>query len=93
MKPSQKQQVIRQLKENGEVSRNWALSNYISRLGAIIFDLKEEGWDLRGVWLKTEHGRDFIYEVVSTPKRLQVVEYKRPDGSVGFKEVMTPKLL
>ena len=40
-KENQEKKVIEQLETNGMVSRNWALKNYISRLGAIMCDLKE----------------------------------------------------
>jgi hypothetical protein len=49
------------LLRDGSVSRNWALSNYISRLGAIIWELKNEGMKIEGKWVKTAHGRDFVY--------------------------------
>jgi hypothetical protein len=45
MKTSQKDIVEKQLKEYGEVSRNFCLKNYISRLSAIIQKLEEEGWE------------------------------------------------
>ena len=65
MTKSQEQTVIKQLQENGQVSRNWALRNYISRLSAIILNLKKAGWDITG---KNEHtlggygrGIDYVY--------------------------------
>jgi len=59
MKESQKQIIVNKLKQDGEISRNWALSNYISRLSAIILVLKHKGWRF-----KIEHrDGDYIYEV------------------------------
>ena len=54
---TQKEKVIAQFNEFGYVSRNWALKNYMSRLGAIICDLKREGWNIDGRWV----GKDFVY--------------------------------
>jgi len=64
---SQKQFVIKQLLEKGKISRNFALKNYISRLGSIIFVLKEEGWDFKTYFIKTDKGKNFIYEVTRSP--------------------------
>jgi len=67
--------VKNQLMENGEVSRNYAISNYITRLGAIIHKLNKNGWVIRGHFEKTENGRDYIYNLIDAPKR-KVVEFK-----------------
>lgn len=72
----QKKIIIEKLKLDGFVSRNWALSKYISRLSAIILTLKNEGWQLQG---KQDKG-DYIYEVVGSP--YQKVYYKLPDGQI-----------
>lgn len=40
---SQREIVLKELKENGSVSRNWCLANYISRLSSIMNKLKAEG--------------------------------------------------
>lgn len=69
MKKTQESLVIEQLKENGFVTRNWALQNYISRLGAIICDLNHEGYSIQGDWVKTDHGRDFRYTLLDSPKK------------------------
>ena len=58
---SQKQKVISQIKNTGQVSRNWALTNFISRLGSLVCDLNKEGYHLTGEYQKTENGQDFIY--------------------------------
>jgi len=60
---SQKEIIINHLNKYGYVSRNWALRNYISRLGAITCDLNKEGWILKGSYEKTDFGQDFIYRV------------------------------
>ena len=59
----QKQWVIAQLTEHGEVSRNQALSVYVSRLGAIIHTLKSEGWNFETF---TRDG-NYVYRVIKAP--------------------------
>ena len=65
---TQKQEVLKQLKEFGYVSRNRALQNYISRLSAIILDLKKEGLKLEGEHRKTQYGQDYVY-LIKTPQK------------------------
>jgi hypothetical protein len=68
-------QVQLKLRDDGEVSRNWALKHNISRLGAVINTLIARGWTfkdnkkvkheiLRGV----ERGGDYVYRLKSAPK-------------------------
>lgn len=64
-KLSQKQWVINQFETKGFVTRNEALKNYISRLGALIFDLKEEGWQIEGHWERTLFSKDYVYTKVN----------------------------
>jgi len=56
--------VKQQLRLNGQVSRNEALRNYISRLGAIICDLKSDGWDIDGGY---DSKKDFVYKLKKAP--------------------------
>lgn len=82
MKKSQKQFVKKMLLETGMVSRNGCLQNRITRLGAIICDLKKDGYDIEGGYEKTEHGKDFVYRIhPDQMKKKQVVEYLS-NGSV-----------
>jgi len=66
---AQKKMVIDTFIKYGVVSRNWALSNYISRLSAIIYDLKHEnGWEfetekVEAIKPNGEKGWDFVYKV------------------------------
>lgn len=60
-KPTQLQIVKEQVDMHGEISRNWCLNNFISRLGAIVPLLNKMGYDLRGRYVPTEQGKDFIY--------------------------------
>ena len=57
-----------QLKEHGRVTRNQALENYFSRLGARIADLREDGWEIEGHFEKTEKGKDYVYTLVAMPE-------------------------
>lgn len=62
MKPTQMGWVKQQLIERGEVSRNDALKNHITRLGAIIYSLThDEGWEIDGRWRKSLFGKDYVY--------------------------------
>lgn len=79
MKQSQREFVIKQLLEKGKISRNFALQHYISRLGALIFDLKEEGWDFTTYQIDTKKpdgtmGKNFVYEVTKCPLKLKTYQ-------------------
>lgn len=71
---TQKQRIIKKLKADGNVSRNQALKNYISRLSAIIQDLESDGWVFE---TKLVNG-DYAYLVKSSP--LKEIIYKISDG-------------
>jgi len=60
----QKNWVIHQLYLYGSVSRNKALENYISRLGALIGVLKKEGWKFSAGYEQGKFGRDYVYRVL-----------------------------
>lgn len=82
MKKSQKQRVIDRLLERGEISRNQCLSNYISRLSAIIQDLEEEGWEF-----KTDRlDNDYFYYVIKHPYKIQ--NYTHPITGGIIKKVI-----
>ena len=58
MKNTQTEIIKNRLLEDKRVSRNWALSNYISRLSACIHTLRhEEGMNIDGEYV----GRDYVY--------------------------------
>lgn len=80
MYKTQTTQVIKQLRKRTYVSRNWALNRRITRLGAIIKDLCNSGWQfddtesnteiLHGKFEDTRYGkRDYVYHLVSEPKK------------------------
>ena len=65
---TQKEWVLLELKANeGKITRNHCLRNYISRLGAIICDLKKDGYNISGsyVEVKTPFGKrkDYQYRI------------------------------
>lgn len=72
---TQKQWVENQLIANKKITRNECLRNYISRLGAIISMLKEDGYefDTEYVEVKTPFGKgkDFQYTVSKYPAKVQ----------------------
>ena len=56
---NQKKFIREQLMEYKTVSRNFALSHYITRLGAIIANLKDDGFEIEGAF--GNNGVDYIY--------------------------------
>lgn len=54
---TQRNFVEQQLKENGKITRNLCLQNYITRLGAIICNMRHDGWDITGKY----EGKDYVY--------------------------------
>lgn len=75
MQSSQKQLIVAQLREFGEVSRNWALRNFISRLAAIILVLKKEGWE----FIEEKRDGDYVY----------VVTKEAPEKSGSINDILT----
>lgn len=62
-KPTQREWVISQLKEYGEISRNNCLTQRITRLSAIIQDLEEENYVFEPKW----RGGDYVYVLQGRP--------------------------
>jgi hypothetical protein len=62
--------ILKRLKEKGEITRNECLRNYISRLSARIYDLRQAGWDFEAFYRPVfdnkgnKIGRDYVYKVV-----------------------------
>ena len=76
MKQTQIQWVKLQISLNGEITRNQCLSNFISRLSAIIQDLEVEGYTF-----STSHrGGDFVYTLLSKPEKPK--RFIRMDGEL-----------
>lgn len=60
MKKTQYSKIKNKILKSGYVSRNWCLKNYISRLSAFIYDLREEGFTFE---TKRKNG-DYYYYLV-----------------------------
>lgn len=71
---TQLQMIINQLNTTGEVSRNWCLQRYCSRLGARIGDLEEAGW----VFRTEKREGDYVYKVISKPVKVESVQVYSP---------------
>ena len=55
-KLTQKQKILRHLQEVGAITPVQAFFDYsIMRLAAIVFDLKEDGYDIETIMLKSEN--------------------------------------
>jgi len=66
-KLTQSERVVQQLNANGAVTNFWAIDNYILRLGAIICQLKKEGWDFETGYSEGQDRKNFKYTVKSKP--------------------------
>ena len=88
-KQSQAQIVKQQLRNKGEVSRNWCIrENYITRLGAIIDSLKKKGWKFE----TEQRGGDYIYKLVYDPGQFNEEVYDKKYIEQKQKEYSNPKL-
>lgn len=65
---TQENWVINRLNSKGCVTRNEALQNYISRLGAIVERLNKAGWDIKGTYLRTGNSKDYVYTLIKKPE-------------------------
>jgi hypothetical protein len=57
---------------NGQISRNEALRNFVSRLGALINKInKEPDWEIQGYYKE----RDYIYKLLKAPvvNKVQII--------------------
>jgi len=72
-KKTQKQRVIDRINQEGWVDNFWAFHNYILRLGAIIHDLKADGWEF-----KTHYGKELGYDK-SLWKNYYYIPISRPE--------------
>ncbi len=89
MKQSQEQFVIKELQQNGFISRNYCLNLWslgvrpnITRLGAIIHSLNDSSWEIEGRWEHNDSGKDFVYRVKGSPFKKVVYRVKEPDGNI-----------
>jgi hypothetical protein len=65
---TQREWVLSILNKEGKITRNMCLKNYISRLGAIINDLKKEGYEFQGKYIKVKtffgESKDYEYTLI-----------------------------
>lgn len=90
---SQKTWVIKKLKDNKFVSRNDCLSNFVSRLSAIMLELKHEGWKFKTRWVKINGGKDYQYYIDEIPmkKVIKTEIIETPEGrKARVIELMVP---
>ena len=64
---TQAEKVIARLNEVGYVDNFWAIHNYMLRLGAVIFQLKEDGWVFRGEFGTEANRKNYYYHLVLRP--------------------------
>ena len=70
-----------------KITRNEALSFGITRLGAIIDSLKNQGWIISGEWADKEHS-DYVYKLIERGKFLN-----RKDVEIRFISIDYPNIL
>lgn len=75
-KITQREFIIQEIVKTGKVTRNFALRNYISRLGAIICNLEKDGYKFSGEYQKVDtpfgSGKDYVYTALQgTVERLK----------------------
>ena len=66
---TQLEMIKQRLIEDGYISRNWCLRNYIGRLASRMDDLHREGWQTEGSFIKTDRGLDYIYKLIRIPDK------------------------
>lgn len=71
--PTQKQKVIDRLNSVGYVDNFWCIKNYMLRLGAIILDLKKDGYTFRTCWGTGAEKKNYHYYLVSRPTGQQAM--------------------
>lgn len=52
------------LLQHKQIGRNHCLSLYISRLGAIIWKLRDKGMKIEGAYEKVGNGKDYVYRLI-----------------------------
>lgn len=67
-KNSQRKIIERKLKEQGYVDNVWAFNNYILRLGAIIHELRQDGWEIDTNYKNETGHRNCHYILVKAPE-------------------------
>lgn len=55
------------LERDGFITRNECLQKYISRLGALIYRLKKQGYEFETEYVETQRGKDYKYIATKIP--------------------------
>ena len=72
--------------EQGFISRNYCLSRFISRLGAIMNKLKNEGYNFKGM---NENG-DYVYRLLKVSNINIINPLEAPLSDFKPKQVISP---
>lgn len=72
---TQQQRVIEKLLEKGKVDNFWAFHNYILRLGAIIWGLRQQGIEITTHYKNIKGHKNCVYELVEDSRK-QLVKMK-----------------
>ena len=88
---TQKQWVENRLNDDGKITRNTCLKNYISRLGAIISMLKDDGYEFNTQYIEVKtpfgKGKDFQYTVTKYPAKVQEEIDNKTEGDKFWKKI------
>ena len=68
---TQEQTVKNRLKEVGYVDNFWAIENYILRLGAIMCQLKKQGWEFKTYFGEGKDEKNYHYSLIKSPPKEQ----------------------
>ena len=68
-KQTQIEYVKEQLICHKQITRNQCLAAYISRLGAIIYTLKQRGWVIEGYHKYEISGKNYAYRLIALPQQ------------------------
>ena len=62
---SQENFVVNELLKNGKISRNQCLQRYITRLGALIYIIKNKNpdWKISAKFVKINGAKDYVYSL------------------------------
>jgi len=77
MEKTQRERVLDRLIVYGTVDNFWAFHNYILRLGAIIHGLRQDGYEIDGMF-----GKEYVPEDTSQRKNFFYILRKKPHVDV-----------
>jgi hypothetical protein len=78
-----------ELRTKGKISRNFCLSQFISRLGALIQTLETKGWKFDA----KHEGTDYVYHLVLDPTKLDDKVWNKEVVEQRVHEYHNPKLI